>query len=335
MKLATLRNGRPDGHLVIVSKDLTRFASAGRIAPNMQGALDDWARCKPILKAVSDQLNNGEIAGMKFTAAEALAPLPRAYQWIDGSGYMVHLDRVRSLAGSKDAELQDEHPLLYQGGSDGFLGPAEHIVVPENDLAVDYEAEVVVVIGPVPMRPSRDQAAEAIRLIGLCNDVSLRRLVRDDLQNGFGFFHAKPATSFAPVFATPEDLGALWSDNRLHAKVRINVNESLYGQPNAGRDVRFDFVDLIVEAARTRALGNGTIIGSGSVANAHDEMLPLRHDGIGFGCIAEARTVEKIKLGKARTPFLNPGDHVRIEALDESGHSLFGRMDQEVRLLGR
>ncbi|MCD7059609.1 fumarylacetoacetate hydrolase family protein [Pelagibacterium xiamenense] len=334
MKLASLRNGRPDGHLVIVSRDLTRFASAGRIASNLQDALDDWSRAAPILQAVSDQLNNGEIAGMPFEPREALAPLPRAYQWIDGSGFMVHLDRVRSLKGSKDAELQDERPLLYQGGSDSMAAPTDPILVPSDDLAVDFEAEVVVVTAPVHMRASREDAQQAIRLVGICNDVSLRRLVAGDLQEGFGFFHSKPATSFAPIFVTPDELGDAWRDNRLHMKVRAHVNDSLYGQPNAGKDVRFDFADLIVEATRTRALGNGTIIGSGTVANAHEDILPLKRDGIGFGCIAEARIVEKIKIGKARTPFLKSGDRVHIEAVDAEGRSVFGAIDQKVTLLG-
>ncbi len=333
MKLATLRNGRPDGHLVIVSKDLTRFASAGRIAPNLQDALDQWDRCAPILQAVSDQLNKGEIAGMSFDPSEALAPLPRAYQWIDGAGYMVHLDRVRSLKGSKDEELQDERPLMYQGGSDSFLGPMEPIVVPEDGLAADFEAELVVVTGHVPMRPSKEQAASAIRLIGLCNDVSLRRLVVDDLKNGFGFFHAKPATSFAPIFVTPDELGEAWRDNRVHLTVRANVNESLYGQLHSGVDMRFDFADLLVAAAQTRQLGVGTIMGSGTVANAHDDMLPLRHNDIGFGCIAEARTVEKIKIGKARTPFLKVGDAVRISAVDSEKRSVFGAIEQRLKLM--
>lgn len=333
MKLASLRNGRPDGHLVIVSRDLSRFASAGRIASSLQDALDEWERCEPILRAVSEQLNNGEIAGMPFEPREAVAPLPRAFQWIDGAGYMIHLDRVRSLKGSKDAELQDSRPLMYQGASDSFLASAAPIVVPEEDLATDFEAEVVVVTGHVPMRPDKQQASEAIRLIGICNDVSLRRLVADDLQNGFGFFHAKPATSFAPVFVTLDELGGAWRDNRLHLKVRIHVNESLYGQPNAGTDMRFDFADLIVAAAQTRELGTGTIIGSGTIANAHDGILPIKGDNPGFGCIAEARTVEKIKLGKARTPFLRIGDRVRINAVDADGHSVFGAIDQEVALL--
>ncbi|HWV21230.1 MAG TPA: fumarylacetoacetate hydrolase family protein [Devosia sp.] len=330
MKLATIRANRPDGQLVVVSNDLTRCVSAGRIAPNLQAALDDWDRLAPALSALSVQLDKAEIAGQPFEPSAVLAPLPRAFQWIDGAGYMGHLERVRSLKGSKDEELQSVRPLLYQGGSDSLSGASDPIVVPEDDLALDFEVEVAVIIGAVPMRPSREQAASAIRLVTICNDVSLRRLVADDLQNGFGFFHSKPSTSFAPVTVTPESLGDRWRDNRLHLPVRVEVNGTLYGQPNAGVDVHFDLVDLIVEAARTRQLGAGTIIGSGTIANHHDATLPIKEDGIGFGCIAEARTAEKAKFGRARTPFLKPGDRVRIAAVGPGGRSVFGDIDQTV-----
>lgn len=335
MKLATLRNGRPDGQLVVVSRDNQAYVSAGRVAPTLQAALDGWDVAAPALETLSRQLDAGEIAGQSFDASQALAPLPRAYQWIDGSGYLGHLERVRSLAGSKDAELQAERPLLYQGGSDTLSAPHDPILVPDDALAVDYEAEVAVILGPVPMRPTREQAAAAIRLVTVCNDVSLRRLVVDDLKNGFGFFHAKPSTSFAPIAATPDALGAAWSNNRLHLQIRVLVNDKLYGQPNAGEGVHFDFVDLIMAAASTRALSAGTILGSGTVANAHDEALPIKKDGIGFGCIAEARTVEKAKFGKARTPFLMQGDRVRILAVNADGGAVFGTIDQVVKVLGR
>ncbi|MBO9588332.1 fumarylacetoacetate hydrolase family protein [Devosia sp.] len=330
MKLATLRANRPDGQLVVVSHDLTRCVSAGRIAPSLQAALDDWDRLSPALAALSTQLDKGEISGQTFEPSAVLAPLPRAFQWIDGAGYMGHLERVRSLKGSKDEELQSVRPLLYQGGSDSLSGASDPIVVPEDDLALDFEVEVAVIIGAVPMRPSREQAASAIRLVTICNDVSLRRLVADDLQNGFGFFHSKPSTSFAPVVVTPDTLGDRWRDNRLHLPVRVEVNGTLYGQPNAGVDVHFDLVDLIVEAARTRQLGAGTIIGSGTIANHHDATLPIKEDGIGFGCIAEARTAEKAKFGRARTPFLKPGDRVRIAAIGTGNRSVFGDIDQTV-----
>ena len=333
MKLATLRNSRPDGQLVVLSADLTRFVSAGRIAPTLQAALDDWDALLPGLFALAAQLDAGAIAGQPFDPAMALAPLPRAYQWIDGAGYLSHLERVRSLKGSKDEELQSVRPLLYQGGSDSLSAPTDPIRVTDPDLAIDFEAEVAVIIGAVPMGATRDQASAAIRLVTVCNDVSLRRLVADDLQNGFGFFHAKPSTSFAPIVATPESLGGAWRDNRLHLPVRIEVNGTLYGQPNAGAEMHFDFADLIVEAARTRNLASGTIVGGGTVSVRHDESLPIKATGIGFACIAEARTVEKLKYGRARTPFLKPGDTVRIAAVAGDGQSVFGDIVQRVALV--
>ena len=331
MKLATLRNGRPDGQLVVLANDLSRYVSAGRIAPTLQAALDDWQAHEPALSALAAQLDAGSIAGQPFDADLALAPLPRAYQWIDGAGYLSHLERVRSLKGSKDEELQSTRPLLYQGGSDSLSAPTDPIRVTDPDLAIDFEAEVAVIIAAVPMGATREQAAAAIRLVTVCNDVSLRRLVVDDLQNGFGFFHAKPSTSFAPIVATPASLGTAWRDNRLHLPLRIEVNGTLYGQPNAGTDMHFDFADLIVEAARTRSLGCGTIVGGGTVSNRHDESLPIKADGIGFACIAEARTVEKLKYGRARTPFLKPGDVVRIGAMSAE-KSVFGDITQKVAL---
>jgi fumarylacetoacetate (FAA) hydrolase len=332
MKLATLRNGRPDGQLVVVSADLARCVSAGRIAPNLQAALDDWERAAPALADLSRQLDAEEIAGQPFDPRAAHAPLPRAFQWIDGSAYMSHLERVRSLKGSKDEELQSIRPLLYQGASDSLSAPTAPILIPGEDLALDFEAEVGVIIGPVSMGATRDEAAAAIRLVTILNDVSLRRLVVDDLQNGFGFFHAKPSTSFAPVVITPHGLGDAWRDNRLHLPIRIEVNDTLYGQPNAGIGMHFDFADLIVEAARTRNLAAGTIIGGGTVSNPHDQTLPIKPDGIGFACIAEARTAEKAKYGRARTPFLKPGDQVRIFAVSNSDRSVFGDIDQFVAL---
>lgn len=333
MKLATLRNARPDGQLVVVSADGSRYVSAGRIAPTLQAALDDWDHAAPLLEDLAAQLEAGAIAGQPFDPSASHAPLPRAYQWIDGAGFLSHLERVRSLKGSKDEELQSVRPLMYQGASDSLSGPADPIIVPADDLALDFEAEVAVIIGPVPMRATREIAAASIRLVTILNDVSLRRLVVDDLQNGFGFFHSKPSTSFVPLVVSPSSLGEAWRDNRLHLPVRVEVNGTLYGQPNAGVDMHHDFADLIVEAARTRNLAAGTIIGSGTVANRHDETLPIKRDGIGFACIAEARTAEKARFGKARTPFLKPGDTVKIEATSVDGQTIFGAINQRVELL--
>lgn len=334
MKLATLRNGRPDGQLVVVSADLATYVSAGRIAFTLQAALDNWAEAAPALEALSASLDGGAIAAQPFEPDNVLAPLPRAYQLIDGAGYLGHLERVRSVKGrGGDAEPASQKPLVYQGASDSLSAATAPIVVPADDLAVDYEAEVFVIIGPVPMRPSREQAAAAIRLVGVLNDVSLRKLVADDLQQGFGFFHAKPSTAFAPVVATPAQLGEAWRNDRLHLRVQSSVNGKLYGQPNAGVEVKFDFPDLIVAAAQTRQLGAGTIIGSGTISNRHEEALPMKRDGIGFASIAEARTLEKLKYGRARTPFLKAGDRVRIAAVDAEERPVFGIIDQIVTVM--
>jgi len=334
MKLATLRNGRPDGQLVVVSNDLTRYASAGKIAPHLQAALDNWAEAEPALRTVAAALDRGEIAAQVFDPALAMAPLPRAYQWIDGSGYLSHLERVRTLKGSRNEELQTDRPLMYQGASDSLSGAHDPIIVADDDSAVDFEAELAAILGPVPMRPTKQDAAASIRLLTVINDVSLRRLVVDDLQNGFGFFHAKPSTSFAPVAVTPDELGLAWQDTRVHLRIRITVNGKLFGQPDTGKDMHFNFADLIAAAAQTRQLGCGTIMGSGTVSNRHDEALPIRKDGIGFACIAEARTVEKIRYGKARTSFLKAGDRVDITVVDAHEVVVFGSINQVVKLLG-
>lgn len=335
MKLATLRNGRPDGQLVVVSTDLSRCVAAGRIAPHLQAALDQWDSARPALEVLSLALNAGRIGSEPFDPESALAPLPRAFQFIDGAGYLSHLERVRTLKGSLDAELQSRRPLFYQGASDQLVGANAPMLVPEDGLALDLEAEIAVILGPVGIRPDRAEAAGAIRLLTVCNDVSLRTLVANDLQQGFGFFHSKPATSFAPVVATPDELGPAWRDEKLHLPVRVMINGRLFGQPDAGTDMHFDFADLIVAAAQTRALGAGTILGSGTISNRHDETPPIKRDGIGFACIAEARTVEKLKYGRARTPFLKPGDKVVIAAVDAGERAVFGAIAQTVTLLGR
>lgn len=332
MKLATLRNGRPDGQLIVVSRDLKLYVSAGRIAPTLQTAIDQWDTLSPELEQLSAALNAGEIAGQQFDPMQTMAPLPRAYQWIDCAGYLGHLERVRSLKGSKDVELQSERPLMYQGASDSLLSATDDIQVQNDELALDLEAEIAVITGPVSMRASKEEASSAIILVTICNDVSLRRLVVDDLQNGFGFFHAKPASAFGPVVATPDELGDLWRDNRLHATIDVSINDEAFGHLNSGVDMHFDFADLIVATTQTRELGAGTIVGSGTIANAHDGALPLKKGDIGFGCIAEARTVEKAQFNEARTPFLQSGDRVRINASSGETSSIFGEISQKVVL---
>lgn len=332
MKLATLRNGAPDGQLAIISKDLTRYTQASAIALTLQSALDQWDHVLPQLQTLSDRLNAGDIAGKTFDASMAMAPLPRAFQWIDASAYMSHLERVRSATGSKDDELQAERPIMYQGGSDTFLAAHDDIVVPSDDLAVDFEAEVAVILGPVAMGSTQEEVGNSVRLITICNDVSLRRLVADDLQGGFGFFHAKPSSSFGPIVMTPDEFGGNWDGKKLSGKLQSRVNGVMIGQPRTEVDMLFDFPRLIAEAARTRNLGAGTILGSGTVANTHDEVLPIGTDGIGFSCIVEARTAEKQKSEHAVTPFLKEGDEVAIRFVADDGSAPLGEIKQIVQI---
>jgi len=331
MKLATLRNGSPDGQLAVVSKDLSRFTQASSIAPTLQAALDSWDDVLSSLQGLSDKLNSGDIGGKPFESSMAMAPLPRAFQWIDASAYMSHLERVRSAKGSKDDELQTGRPIMYQGGSDSLIGATDDVVVPSSDLAVDFESEIAVFLGPVAMGADQEQAAAAIRLVSICNDVSLRRLVADDLQGGFGFFHAKPSSSFGPVVATLDEFGDNWDGERLSGRLQSRVNGLLMGQPRTEVDMLFSFPRLIVEAALTRDLGCGTILGSGTVANTHDEILPIGSDGIGFSCIVEARTAEKAKNEKATTSFLKNDDTVSIRFIAEDGTFPLGEISQTIK----
>ena len=333
MKLASMDNGRPDGRLAVVSADLGTCVSAGRVAPTLQAALDTWETSEPQLRQLSSQLEKGQVASEPFLPGRALAPLPRAYQWIDGAAYLGHLERVRTLKKSGLDEIDTGRPLMYQGASDTLSAGRAAIHAPDGDLAIDFEAEIAAILGPVPMGASRAQAATAIRLLALCNDVSYRRLVHDDLANGFGFFHSKPATSFAPVVVTPDELGSAWRFERAHVRVRVERNSRPFGDLDAGADMDFTFADLVVEAARTRRLGCGTILGAGTIANRHGEAKANGRKTSGYACIAEARSAEKAAKGKAETPFLANGDTVRIEAFDSDGKSLFGPIEQSVEIV--
>ncbi len=332
MKLASLKHGR-DGKLIVVSNDLAWYADATAIAPTLQAALDDWEQAAPALRNLATDLEHEAIPRERFHERLAAAPLPRAYQWADGSAYVNHVALVRQARG---AELPDSFwhdPLMYQGGSDGFLGARDPIPLADEAWGCDLEAEVVVVTGDVAPGASRDEALAAVRLVGLTNDVSLRNLIPGELAKGFGFFQSKPASAFSPVFVTPDALGDWWQDGKLHRKLMVDVNGQPFGRVDAGIDMTFDFGSLIAHAARTRALGAGTIIGSGTVSNRDAEGgpgRPIAEGGKGYCCLAEVRTVETILRGAAETPFLKAGDTVRIWAEDDRHHPIFGVIEQTV-----
>jgi len=336
MKLASLKpslNQGRDGKLVIVSNDLAWYADAGHIAPTLQAALDDWDRLLPDLQNLATDLEHEMIPMRRFHEREAAAPLPRAYQWADGSAYVNHVALVRQ---ARAAEMPDSFwhdPLMYQGGSDGFLGPRDPIPLADEAWGCDLEGEVVVVTGDVPLGASRDDALAAVRLVGLTNDVSLRNLIPGELAKGFGFFQSKPASAFSPVFVTPDALGDWWKNGKLNRKLMVDLNGKPFGRAEAGEDMTFDFGTLIAHAAKTRALGAGTIIGSGTVSNRGADGgpgKPIAEGGVGYSCIAEVRTVETIQGGAAVTPFLKKGDTVRIWAEDDKHHPIFGVIEQTV-----
>ncbi|WP_174279110.1 fumarylacetoacetate hydrolase family protein [Sphingomonas bacterium] len=332
MKLASLKHGR-DGRLVVVSDDLAWQADAGQVAPTLQAALDDWDRLLPALRALATDVRNRAIPLKRFHEHAAAAPLPRAYQWADGSAYVNHVALVRQARGAAMPDSFWHDPLMYQGGSDGFLGPRDPIPLADEAWGCDLEAEVVVVTGDVPLGASRDEALAAIRLVGLTNDVSLRNLIPGDLAKGFGFFQSKPASAFSPVFVTPDALGDWWRDGKLHRKLMVDLNGQPFGRAEAGQDMTFDFGTLVAHAARTRRLGAGTIVGSGTVSNRDADGgpgQPIAAGGVGYSCLAEVRTVETITGGRPVTPFLQRGDTVRIWAEDDRHHSIFGAIEQVV-----
>lgn len=323
MKLASLKHGR-DGELVVVSRDLSQAVRVGGIAPTLQAVLDDWARLEPGLQEVSRQLNAGGLSGAFALEARALAsPLPRAYQWADGSAYVNHVELVRKARGATMPENFWTEPLMYQGGSDKFSAPCEDILAASEEWGIDFEAEVAVVTDDVPMGVAPEVAGRHIKLLMLVNDVSLRNLIPGELAKGFGFFQSKPASAFSATAVTPDELGDAWDGAKVHLPLRVWLNGQAFGAPHAGVDMTFDFPQLIAHAARTRCLGAGTIIGSGTVSNTERSR--------GACCLAERRMLEVLTHGEARTPFLRFGDRVRIEMLDAAGQSIFGAIDQRVR----
>ncbi|MFT6428042.1 MAG: fumarylacetoacetate (FAA) hydrolase [Brevundimonas sp.] len=309
------------------------FTDAFLIAPTLQAALDDWDRCGPRLEALAESLEHEAVPRGRFHERDAASPLPRAYQWADGSAYVNHVELVRKARGADMPESFWTDPLMYQGGSDSFLSPRDPIPLADEAWGCDLEAEIVVVVGDVPQGATREQALDAIRLVGLVNDVSLRNLIPPELAKGFGFVQSKPASALSPVLVTPEALGDRWKDGKLHGALNVQLNGQDFGKADAGVDMTFDFGTLIAHLAKTRSLGAGTIIGSGTVSNKDADGgpgKPVAEGGLGYSCIAEVRTVETILRGAAETPFLKHGDTVRIEMLDARHHSIFGAIEQTV-----
>jgi fumarylacetoacetate (FAA) hydrolase len=333
MKLASQRDGSRDGRLVVVSRDLTRYTVAGGIAPTLQRALDDWDLLRPRLEALAHDLELGAVPSDRFREHQALSPLPRAYQWADGSAYVNHVALVRQARGAEMPESVWTDPLMYQGGSDSFLAPRDPIRMQSEAWGIDLEAEVAVVTGDVPMGAGRDATAQSIRLVMLVNDVSLRNLIPAELGKGFGFFQSKPSSAFSPVAVTPDELGDAWHGGKLHRPLLVELNGAPFGRADAGVDMTFDFPTLVAHAAKTRPLGAGTIIGSGTVSNRDaggGPGKPILQGGHGYSCLAELRMVETILSGAPHTSFLRFGDTVRIEMKDAQGHSIFGAIEQMV-----
>lgn len=322
MRLATRRDGSRDGELVVVSADGRRWVSARDIAPHLQAALDDWALIEPRLRQRVRELEEGHVPGASVEAVSWSAPLPRAYEWIDGSAYLNHIRLVRRARGAEPPPGLETDPLVYQGASGRLLGPNDDVPLPDPSWGLDFEAEVCVILGDTPRGTRAEQAERYVRLIALANDLTFRNLVPGELAKGFGFFVSKPATAFSPLAVTPDELGVAWRDGRVHLPLRSFVNDRWCGDPDAGSEMHFSFFDLVEHVTRTRELTAGTILGGGTVSNQD----PAR----GVSCLAERRTREILQDGQATTPFLQVGDRVRIEMLDESGRSIFGAIDQQV-----
>lgn len=321
MKLASLAGGR-DGRLAVVSRDLQRATLAASIAPTLQAALDDWPRTAPRLAELARALESGRAQTIEFEPRQALAPLPRAHHWVDGSAYVNHVELVRKARGATMPDSFWTDPLMYQGGSDDFLPPTADAPFASEDWGIDLEGEVAVVTDDVPMGTGPAAAHGHIVLLMLANDWSLRNLVPAELAKGFGFYQSKPATAFSPVAVTPDELGGAWRDGKVHLPLVVHVNGELFGRPNAGVDMTFDFGQLIAHAAKTRRLGAGSIVGSGTVSN--------RDRSLGSTCLAERRMLETLDRGTPMTAFLSFGDRVRIEMFDADGVTVFGAIDQRV-----
>lgn len=332
MKLASLKDGR-DGRLVVVSRDLTRCADASAVATTLQAAIDDWDAALPRLTEIADSLEAGRIAHMPFDPDKCSSPLPRTYQWLDGSAYVNHVALVRQARGAEVPASFWSDPLMYQGISDIVLAPREPIALADEAWGIDIEAEVVVILGDLPMGATREQASKAIKLIMLVNDVTLRNITAPELAKGFGFLQSKPPSAFTPVAVTPDELGKSWDGAKVDLPLLSFINGKPFGKPVCSVDMTFDFPALIVHATKTRPIGAGTVLGAGTVSNrdaSGGPGKPISEGGLGYSCLAEQRTVETILHGKPSTPFLKFGDKVRIEMNDKDGRSIFGAIEQEV-----
>ena len=322
MKLASLKHGR-DGHLVVVSKDLSRYVSANSVAPTMQAALDNWAESEGKLHQIYTDLEAGKLDAKPFATTECAAPLPRAYHWVDGSAYVTHVELVRKARGAELPESFWSDPLVYMGASDAFIGPCDDIDVESEDWGIDFEAEVAIITDDVPAGVSVKNAGSHIKLLAILNDVSLRNLIPGELAKQFGFYQSKPWTSFSPVFVTPDELGAAWDGTKINLPLHAILNGTTVGCPNAGVDMTFDFTRLINHVAKSRSLVAGTVIGSGTVSNKGSKD--------GSCCLAEVRCLETIADGKPSTPFMSFGDRVEIDMFDGEGKTIFGRINQTVK----
>lgn len=321
MKLATIKDHSRDGHLVVVSNDLSRAIKADGVAPTLQYALDHWERCEPKLRELAHKVETGLAEEFPFYSHMCASPLPRAYQWADGSAYVNHVELVRKARGAEMPPSFWTDPLMYQGGSDSFLAPTEDIKFETEEWGTDFEGEVAVITGDVPQGTTAEDAGQYIRLVMLVNDVTLRYIAQAELAKGFGFFQSKPSSAFSPVAVTPDALGDAWQDNKLHLPLVTHWNGAQFGAPNAGIDMVFDFAQLIAHAAKTRPLVAGTIVGSGTVSN--------KDRSTGHSCIVEKRMIEKVETGESKTAFMKFGDTVKIEMFDKMGASIFGAIEQK------
>jgi len=323
MKLASLKAGGRDGSLVVVSRNLKHFVSAADISPTLQGALDNWQQAAPRLNARYAELNSGSCSEIRVMDLQALAaPLPRAFEFVDGSAYLPHVERVRKARGAEVPESFYIDPLMYQATSAGFLGPSDPVAVVSEEYGIDFESEIIVVTDDVPMAVTAEQAEAHIQLIGLINDVSLRNLIPAELAKGFGFLQSKPRSALSPVLVTPDELGEQWQNSKLSLPLHSSLNGTFFGEPDAGVDMQFNFAQLVAHAARTRPLTAGTIVGSGTIANKDTDK--------GASCLAEIRMLEIIADGKPTTPFMKFGDTIRIEMFDLQGNSIFGAIEQKI-----